>query len=418
MSPCRTVVIALFTLTAACGGPAAPNVPAAPNQAVVASVQVAPSSLNLLEGTTGALAATARDAQGNVLPGAAFTWTSQATNVATVSSNGTVTALVTGTTIVSATSGGVQGSATVNVTPALVLTVSPLTATTTAGGSVAFSVTAKDVNGRLYPTPPVTWSSLNPAVATVSSTGVATGVAAGTTAIVASASPYVPGAGALAVTTTGRCNDIASRTTFAALITWQFARNETNRENHEIGVLHRTSLASTLSRVSSPLEDEQSWTGPLSGTASVTDYDINNNSPPPNRSTMSGGGNVLASVNGNPLPGVTLTVDLLTCTYRFETTPWIDMVLTEPDGRTEKSPLPLGTLWVGWRPLGAWAQTGVIVSPQPYLWDAHGITWLTLPGNAFKDAYFPHGFGQLFFVKPVNPTDLTVPGPSGGWTFR
>lgn len=391
--------------------------PAPPTQVAVASVQVAPSSLQLLEGTTGALTATGRDAQGNLVPGASFTWSSQASAVATVSNTGSVSAIAAGSTIVSATSGGVQGSATVTVTPALLLSVAPLMATTAAGGSVAFTVTARDVNGNVYPTPPVTWSSSNLAVATVSSSGVATGVAAGIALISANSPNYVSTPGGLTVTTAGRCNDIASRTTVNALISWDWARNEINRDNHEIGVLHRTNLTGTLTRTSAPLDDEQTWVGPLGGNGSVTDYDINKNSLPPNRTNLSGSGNVLTSVNGNPLPGATLSVDLLTCTYRFEATPWVDMVLTEPDGRIERSPLPIGTLHVGWRALGPWAQSSSIVGPQPYLFDAHGLTWLFTPGNALKDAYIPQGFGQLFFVKPTGPSDLTVPGPRAGWAF-
>lgn len=412
----RLALAPLLVLSAACGGPAAPSVPAPPNQAVVTSVLVAPSTLQLLEGTTGALIATARDAQGNVVPGASFTWTSQASNIASVSGSGAVTAVAAGSTIVSASSGGVQGAATVTVTPALLLTVAPLMATTTAGGTVAFSVTARDVNGTVFPTPPVTWRSSNPAIATVSNSGVATGVSAGITTIHADAANYISTPGGLAVTTAGRCDDIASKTTITAVIAMQWARNEINRDNHEIGVLHRANLTGTLTRVSAPLDDEQTWEGPLGGTASVTDYDINKNSLPPNRTNLSGAGNVLTSVAGNPLPGVTFKVDLVTCKYRFELTPWIDMVLTEPDGRTSRSPLPIGTLRVDWRPLGSWTQSSSIAA-QPYLWDAHSIVWLTLPGNAFKDAYFPDGFGQLFFAKPNGPSDLTVPGPSGGWAF-
>lgn len=408
---------AAVVLSAACGGPAGPSVPAPPTQVAVASVQVAPASLQLLEGATGALVATARDAQGNVVSGASFTWASQANNVATVSNTGSVAAIAAGSTIVSATSGGVQGSATVTVTPALLLSVAPLMATTAAGGSVTFTVTARDVNGTVYPTPPVTWSSSNLAVATVSSSGVATGVAAGTALISASSPTYLSTPGGLTVTTAGRCNDIASRTTVNALITWDWARNEINRENHEIGVLHRANLTSTLTRTSAPLDDEQTWVGPLAGNGSVTDYDINLNSLPPNRTNISGSGNVLPSVNGIPLPDATFSVDLLTCTYRFEVTPWVDMVLTEPDGRTERSPLPIATLRVAWRPLGSWTQTSSIAGPQPYLFDAHGLTWLLTPGNALKDAYLPQGFGQLFFTKPLGPNDLTVPGPRGGWAF-
>ncbi len=69
------------------------------------------------------------------------------------------------------------GVVTVKVTPEATLIVGT-------GESAAFSATARSGNGAVIAASP-TWSVLDPAVATVSATGVATGVAAGTTTVTA-----------------------------------------------------------------------------------------------------------------------------------------------------------------------------------------------------------------------------------------
>ncbi len=83
----------------------------------VASVAVSPSAASVPAGTTRTLTATARDAAGNVLPGRFFTWTTSAPTLAAVDAVGGVTAIALGTVVISATSEGQTGSATLVVTP-------------------------------------------------------------------------------------------------------------------------------------------------------------------------------------------------------------------------------------------------------------------------------------------------------------
>ena len=84
----------------------------------VASVTVSPSSLNLSVGQTGQLTATPRDAAGNPLTGRVVTWSTSASNVATVNNNGVVTAQAEGTATITAASEGQSGTASVTVTAA------------------------------------------------------------------------------------------------------------------------------------------------------------------------------------------------------------------------------------------------------------------------------------------------------------
>jgi hypothetical protein len=112
------------------------------------------------------------------------TWTSSATGVATVSSTGVVTPVSSGTTNISVTTvdGGFTVTCVVTVTnqPVAVtgVSVQPTTMNLNAGGStgtvVATVVPANATNKN------VTWSSSDPGVATVSSTGVVTSVSSGT----------------------------------------------------------------------------------------------------------------------------------------------------------------------------------------------------------------------------------------------
>lgn len=92
------------------------DVPTGPTEVVVASVEVTPAGqvLTALGGTL-QLAAVAKDAQGTTLSGKTFSWTSSATDVATVNASGVVTAVGNGTATIRATTDDVSGSVTVKV---------------------------------------------------------------------------------------------------------------------------------------------------------------------------------------------------------------------------------------------------------------------------------------------------------------
>jgi len=89
--------------------------PPPPAPAAVASVSIAPVSLNLNTGGNASLAATVRDADGNVLQGRQVQWSSNNALVAAVSASGVVSGVVAGNATITATSEGVSGSAPVSV---------------------------------------------------------------------------------------------------------------------------------------------------------------------------------------------------------------------------------------------------------------------------------------------------------------
>ena len=157
--------------------------------AAVASVTISPSPLALKVGVSAQLAVVARDAAGNPLVGRAVTFASSNTAVVSVSASGVVTAHAPGTATVTATVEGVTATLTVSVTadpvPVVSVAILPSPITLRVGASVPLTVTARDAAGNLLAGRAVVYTSSNPAVASVSASGVVTGIAAGSVTITA-----------------------------------------------------------------------------------------------------------------------------------------------------------------------------------------------------------------------------------------
>jgi uncharacterized protein YjdB len=163
----------------------------APPPAAVATVTVTLDSATLLPGSSSGARVVAKDANGNVLTGRSVTWSSGNTAVATVASAGLVTAVAVGSTSITATVDGTQGRATVTVTtppPAAVasVTVTINSASMMVGHATTAHAVAKDASGNVLSGRAVAWTSSHSAIASVNgSSGVVTGVAAGTAKITA-----------------------------------------------------------------------------------------------------------------------------------------------------------------------------------------------------------------------------------------
>ena len=153
----------------------------------VATVTVAPSPLSMSVGQTTQFTVTLKDAVGGVLNGRAVSWSSSNSAVATVSSQGLVTAVAPGTATITATSEGKSGSASITVAKVAVgsVTIQPAGPSVVLGNTAQLSAIVRDVNGNVVTDRTVTWTSSNPSVATVSSSGVVTSVALGSTTITA-----------------------------------------------------------------------------------------------------------------------------------------------------------------------------------------------------------------------------------------
>jgi hypothetical protein len=158
----------------------------------VKSVEIAPSSVQLV-GPVGVripITATVKNSKNKVIPLIA-TWTSSKPDVATVDADGTVTSVGKGTTNLVAKVGDVQAVSEVNVEIRNLsrIELRPLTALVRVGDSQHFQVIAYDADGRTIEGPGALFTSSDPTVATVNSSGGAAGVKAGAAIVKATIGP-------------------------------------------------------------------------------------------------------------------------------------------------------------------------------------------------------------------------------------
>ncbi|HEU6450694.1 MAG TPA: Ig-like domain-containing protein [Gemmatimonadaceae bacterium] len=161
--------------------------------ASIGRIFVEPATLSIVAGADSSLNVHLEDTDGNALDGQPVVWVSSDTTVATVDSNGVVTARNPGQTNVVAIAGTQSAQAVVNVAPKAApkkptISVSPTTTSVVATKTVTLTATVTDTLGQKVASPGVTWTSDKPTIATVSSSGVVTGVAAGTAKVTATSS--------------------------------------------------------------------------------------------------------------------------------------------------------------------------------------------------------------------------------------
>ena len=166
-------------LLAACGGSDSSGPPK------VAQVVLSGLVTQVEVGATIQFVATPRDAKGNALVGRSATWTSSAPATASVDQSGVVSGLLPGGATISVAIDGVSATQQVTVTPVPVVNVviDNRTPSVREGGTVQLSALTQDAIGRVLPGRPVTWSSANAVVATVSATGLVSGLTPGSTYI-------------------------------------------------------------------------------------------------------------------------------------------------------------------------------------------------------------------------------------------
>ena len=153
----------------------------------VASVTVTPAQPTIVVGRSVTLTAQALNANGQPLSGRVIAWSSGAPTIATVSSTGVVSGVKVGSAVIFASIDGVLGWTTVNVVPVPVtsVTVSPATSNIAIGATAQLSAMLYDASGTILTGRVIAWSSSQTAIATVSPTGLVTGVSSGTVTITA-----------------------------------------------------------------------------------------------------------------------------------------------------------------------------------------------------------------------------------------
>lgn len=153
----------------------------------ITTVAITPGTALLRVTHQRALAVEVLDEDGTPVTGADVLWTSRTPAVASVSPAGVVTAVGPGVDTITATVEDVSGMAVITVTavPVDSVVVTPAVPAIESGETVQLSASPRDSTGAPLAGRTTTWQSSAPSVATVSSTGLVTGVDSGMTTITA-----------------------------------------------------------------------------------------------------------------------------------------------------------------------------------------------------------------------------------------
>jgi hypothetical protein len=147
-------------------------------------LQGVPPTLNV--GQSVQLSVTARTTTGGTTSNPVLLWTSTQSGVAVVSSSGRLEALSAGQTILRVAGGGkiTEAPLTVTAPPAVAVALFPATTALRPGNTAQFAAQVLGPNGGI-PGLPVTWTTGDPAIATVDQTGRVTAVGLGRTTVTA-----------------------------------------------------------------------------------------------------------------------------------------------------------------------------------------------------------------------------------------
>jgi uncharacterized protein YjdB len=164
----------------------------------VATLEMAPSQARITPGGTLRLKVLATTRGGTLVTGHAVDWRSDAPNVAAVSRTGVVTGVAPGGAIVTATTEGRSASAMVTVVGrgAAALVVQPGNVSIAVNKTARLNAIVREEMGNVRPPRSVAWSTSAPGIASVSQTGLVTGLAPGTARVT------VTGEGLIGVPTT------------------------------------------------------------------------------------------------------------------------------------------------------------------------------------------------------------------------
>jgi Tol biopolymer transport system component len=157
------------------------DTPAGPQPIPVASVTVSPATQTMTVASSATLTASLADASGRPITGRVVAWSSNRTDIATVTSTGIVTAVSVGTATIQAASEGKSGSAVITVArvPVARIEISPTALALVEGETATLTALAKDANGAVLEDRAVTWRSSDATIASIDASGRVTAVHTG-----------------------------------------------------------------------------------------------------------------------------------------------------------------------------------------------------------------------------------------------
>ena len=151
------------------------------------SIAVTPPAPSIAAGETQQFTATATYSDGSTANvSTTATWSSSSTATATINATGLATAVAAGSSTITASLSGVNGTAILTVTAKAItsIAITPAAASFAIGSTQQFTATATYSDGTTANiTSTAAWSIANTSVATINSSGLATGVASGSTSV-------------------------------------------------------------------------------------------------------------------------------------------------------------------------------------------------------------------------------------------
>jgi uncharacterized protein YjdB len=260
-SLCATIVLLVSTLIGCGGGASQSN---NSGQPTVSSIQVAPTSMSIGTGSTQQFSAIAQMSDGSSKDvTSTVQWSSSDSNIASITSGGKATGSAPGTVTITAQTGNLKSSAALTISGAAVnlasIVVLPASSSLAVNTSQQFTATGTYTDGSSADlTVLVSWSSSATGKATVSPSGMVTGVAAGSTNISASLGGIsgstsltvtAPSLVSITVTPVGQTLGIGISQQYVATATY----SDGSTADLSLGVTWSSSLASVASVSSSGL---------------------------------------------------------------------------------------------------------------------------------------------------------------------
>ena len=165
------------------GGPTGPVTSAH----VLSAVLVSLSSATITVGQTTTASAEGLDERGAAIGIGAPAWSTSSPVIATVNASGIVSAVAPGQTMITAVVNGNRGQMLLTVVPVPVASVliAPAAAALQRGTTLQLTATTLDNSGRVLPQRAIVWTSLDPARAIVTTTGIVTAVGVGVATLTA-----------------------------------------------------------------------------------------------------------------------------------------------------------------------------------------------------------------------------------------